>query len=97
MKNKLTLLTAVILSSVTFGSQVNAKEVENTVTATEQPSAVTSTETTNIAKPVITPNETATEPTNVISAESNVTSAESVEPTNNEINTQVTKTGTKFT
>ena len=94
MKNKLTLLTAVILSSVTFGSQVHANEVENTVTATEQPSAVTLTETTNIEKPVVAPTETATEPTTITSTDTN--SAESVEPTNNEINTQVTKTGTEI-
>ena len=92
MKNKLTLLTAVILSSVTFGSQVHANEVENT--ATEQPSAVTLTETTNIEKPVVAPTDTATEPTTITSTDTN--SAESVEPTNNEINTQVTKADTEI-
>ena len=88
MKNKLTLLTAVILSSVAFGSRVHANEVETTVTSTEPTSAVTSTETTTVANST----ETTTETTE---ATTEATTKATTEATT-ESNIQVTKTGTEI-
>ena len=93
MKNKLTLLTAVILSSVAFGSQAHANEVETTVTSTEPTSAVTSTETATVANSTETTIETTVANTTEATTEA---TTESVTPTTTESNSQVTKTGTEI-
>ena len=93
MKNKLTLLTAVILSSVAFGSQAHANEVETTVTSTEPTSAVTSTETATVENSTETTTETTVANTTKATTEA---TTESVTPTTTESNSQVTKTGTEI-